>query len=103
MFDEILGFLGMVGSGFIFALGFRGCDAFLELVVGHFKCSRKKKAADQRPINNRKIRLCTGILVVVLNSLFAFVQLCSFGASSLLRFFREQFELDLISVKDPQF
>ncbi len=46
MFDEILGFLGMVGSGFIFALGFRGCDAFLELVVGHFKCSRKKKAAD---------------------------------------------------------
>ena len=46
MFDEILGFLGMVGAGFILALGFRVCVAFLEIVVVNFKCSRKKKAAD---------------------------------------------------------
>ena len=46
MFDEILSFLGMVGSGFIFALGFRGCDAFFKFIGDHFKCSRKKKTAD---------------------------------------------------------
>jgi len=43
MFTEILNFLGMVGAGFIFALGFRGCDAFLKLAAGYINRSRRKK------------------------------------------------------------